>query len=156
MSWKTAIVAALATLAGALIAVFVIVVITARTASATWKPEYANNPPAVQQWFHNAAPPVEGMARLGISRCCEQAERLMTKFVGRQGGDWSYYPDPNCTREGCRLLPIPADVVHNTEIHADNPDDDKLPEFDAMRREGVLFIWKGEPSCFWPPQGNDG
>lgn len=125
-------------------------------ASATWKPEYGKNPAAVQEWFKQAAPPLAGAARLGIGRCCERAERLMTKFVAGAAGDWSYYPDPNCTHAGCALLPIPNDVVHNEPIRALDPKDNDLPEFQAMRREGVLFIWNGAPSCFWPPDQSDG
>ena len=91
-------------------------------------------------------------ARLGIYTCCAQSERLMTKFVGA-GSEWSYYPDPNCTRAGCALLPIPNDVVHDEPIKALDPADDDLPEFKAMRREGVIFIWNHKPTCFWPPEG---
>ncbi len=57
--------------------------------------------------------------------------------------------------KGCKLLVIPDDVVHEGEIHAKDPKDDTLPEFDAMRREGVLFIYLGQPSCFWPPGETD-
>ena len=71
-------------------------------------------------------------------------------------GDWSYYPNPDCTVKGCALQPIPNDVVHEDEIHALNPMDDTLSEFDAMRREGVLFIYHNEPSCFWYPRESGG
>jgi hypothetical protein len=79
----------------------------------------------------------------------------MTKFVADTGHEWSYYPDPNCAHKGCRLKPIPDDVVHEDEIHAPDPADDSLPEFELMRQQGVLFIYHGEPSCFWPPQRSD-
>jgi hypothetical protein len=122
-------------------------------AHATWKPEFGKSPAAVQQWFRDAAPTPAARARLNIFRCCEKAERLMTKFVGRPGGEWSYYPDPACTAPGCRLTPLPNDIVHEDAIRAPDPKDDGLPEFAAMRREGVLFIWDGKPTCFWPPEG---
>lgn len=132
-------------------------------ARATWKPEYASNPPAVTAWFKEArvaggcdsSDKARAWHRLGICGCCENADRLRTKFVAAASGDWSYYPDPNCTTKGCALKPIPDDVVHEDEIHAANGFDDTLPEFDAMRREGVLFIYQGEPSCFWPPDRSD-
>jgi hypothetical protein len=121
-------------------------------ANATWKPSYGESPAAVQQWFRSAEIMPAARARLGVYTCCEQAERLMTKFVGT-GTEWSYYPDPNCTHNGCALLPIPNDVVHEEPIRAIDPKDDDLPEFQAMRSEGVLFIWNGKPTCFWPPEG---
>ena len=123
-----------------------------KPAAATWRPEYAKSPQAVQQWFRSAEVTPAVRARLGIYTCCTGAERLVTKFVGA-GTEWSYYPDPNCTRAGCSLLPLPNDIVHEEPIKAIDPKDDNLPEFQAMRREGVLFIWNGKPTCFWPPEG---
>jgi hypothetical protein len=131
---------------------------------ATWKPEYAKNPPAVTQWFKEArvaggcdsSPKAKAWHRLGICGCCEHADRLKTKFVADASGDWSYYPDPDCTTKGCDLKPIPNDIVHEDRIRALNPYDDRLPEFDQMRREGVLFIYQGLPACFWPPESSDG
>jgi len=41
-------------------------------------------------------------------------------------------------------------------IHALNFYADRLPEFDQMRREGVLFIYQDKPVCFWPPEQSDG
>lgn len=132
-------------------------------AGATWKPEYDKAPDAVKNWFQSAQvpggcsdnTPSPAWHRLGICGCCQQSERLMTKFVANKDGEWSYYPDPNCTTKGCKLLPIPNDVTHDDEIHAESPKDDELPEFEAMRREGVLFIYDHQPSCFWPPERSD-
>jgi len=121
-------------------------------AAATYKPEYAKNPPSVQEWFKSAQLTPQARARLFIAGCCEHADRLRTKFVPRSDGEWSFYPDPNCTAAGCQLLPIPSDTIHEDTIRAFDPKDDGLPEFDAMRREGVLFIWNGQVTCFWPPE----
>jgi len=127
----------------------------------TYKPEHEKNPLAVKQWFKEAhvKGPCDGSGKawmtLGICGCCEFADRLHTKFVGEQGKEWSYYPDPNCTTKGCELLPIPDWVTHDEGIHALNGYDDNLTEFDQMRREGVLFIYKNQPSCFWPPEATD-
>lgn len=143
------------------IAMAIVLLVFASTQShATWKPDYAKSPLSVQNWFNSARVKggTTGLAykRLGIAMCCKQAERLRTKFVGTTGGEWSYYPNPACITKGCLLLPIKDDVVHEDEIHAADPQDDALPEFDEMRAEGVLFIYKGEPSCFWPPTGTGG
>jgi|SRR5579885_1095077 len=100
--------------------------------------------------------------RIGVALCCKQAERLKTKFVpGTTKDDWAYYPDPDCTHDGCRVEPIKPDVVHEDRIEPDPKDlvgltqDQRRAveaEFEQMRREGVLFIYNGEPSCFWPPE----
>lgn len=143
-------------------------------ALSTWRPEYANSPKAVQDWFKAAT--VAGWEqysacraksqtvadcahhspahiRLGIANCCEEAERLKTKFVSNAQSEWAYYPDPACVTDGCALLPIPNDIVHDKPIRALDPKDNNLPEFEQMRREGVLFIYQGKPSCFWAPKG---
>ena len=126
-----------------------------QSADATWRPEYGNNPVAIQRWFKQAEPTLPAQQRLKINKCCEKAERLMTKFVNLPGMGWMYYPDPGCTTRGCALLPILDDVVHEGEIRALEPQDDNLPQFKQMRQEGVLFIYNGAPSCFWYPRGNE-
>lgn len=123
---------------------------------ATYKPEYDKNPEAVKEWFKMARTTPQAGQRLDIYYCCEQAERLRTKFVASKNGEWAYFPDPNCVTSNCKTMTIPNDIVHSEGIKAKNLDDDKLPQFDAMRREGVLFIYNGVPTCFWPPEGNDG
>lgn len=137
--------------ASAILAIVAIVVI-AGEAKATWKPEYGHEPAAVMNWYFKAQLTPLAQMRLHFSGCCENADRLRTKFVPTKDGDWAYYPDPTCTHEGCQLLPIPADVVHSDPIRAINPKDDDLPEFKSMRREDVLFVWNGIPTCFWPPE----
>lgn len=116
---------------------------------ATWKREYANTPQAVQQWFRSARLTDAARKRFGFQNCCDQSDRYETRFrVDKQtaGDAWFYQVDGNWVR-------IPDDVIHSDEIHAKDPKDDALPEFEQMRREGVLFIYDGKPTCFWPPQG---
>jgi hypothetical protein len=150
-----------------LLYVFWVAVLTASMtleSDATWKPEYAKNPPAVTAAFKEARVPggcdssqkAKAWHPLGICGCCEHADRLKTKFVADAEGDWSHYPDPECTTKECPLKPIPNDIVHQDGIHAFNPYGDRLPEFDQMRREGVLFIYQDHPECFWPPEQSDG
>lgn len=122
-------------------------------AQATYKPEYGASPPAVQKWFQHQLIMPAAQKRLPWMSCCDHADRLKTKFVGTGKGDqWFYYPDPNCTTKGCKLVRIPDDVIHPEEIRALDPEDDQLPEFDQMRNEGVLMIFAGQITCFWPPQ----
>lgn len=118
-------------------------------AEATWKREYAGTPEAVQQWFRSARLTPEAQTRIGFHNCCDQSDRFDTQFrVNRQtaGDEWYF-------RDGDNWRRIPDDVIHKDEIRAANPEDDKLPEFEEMRRQGVLFIYNGNPTCFWPPQG---
>jgi hypothetical protein len=122
----------------------------------TYKPEYDKNPAAIREWFKNAETTPLARLRLGFKSCCEHADRLMTKFVALPDNEWAFYPDPACTVRGCKLLPIPQDIIHNEGIHAIDPKDENLPEFEAMRREGVFFIYAGRPTCFWPPEQSDG
>jgi len=118
-------------------------------ASATWKREYGSNPVAVQEWFKKAQVTEEGQKRISFKNCCDQSDRFDTQFrVDKTtAGDAWYF------RSEGKWIRIPDDVIHSDEIHALNPEDDKLPEFEAMRRQGVLFIYSGQPTCFWPPEG---
>ena len=127
----------------------------------TYKPEYDKVPDAVKSWFeaqHVKGPcDQSGMAyhKLGICGCCKNADRLMTKFVANKDQQWSYYPDPACTVKGCTLLPIPDYITHDEGIHAENPLNERMPEFEQMRREGVLFVYRGQAACFYPPEVTD-
>jgi hypothetical protein len=140
------------TFAASAISLLMLVLALTYPAYATWKPQYRQSPQSVQDWFVTARTTPAARAGLKIGGCCEQAERLKTKFILRENTDWSYYLDPTCTQAGCPLRPIKSDVVHDDPIRAFYPEDDDLPEFKAMRREGVLFVWKHEPTCFWPPE----
>lgn len=114
------------------------------TAHSTWKPSYSDNHPNVSKWFKGANLTPAAAIRLGWTSCCEKADRYMTK-VTKDGNGWMYYTDPQCTWNGCKLAPIPDDTIH----------DDPLPqgkEFEQMRAEGVLFIYNGKVTCFWPPE----
>ena len=123
---------------------FLVVLVLALPAHSTWKPEYANNHPNVSKWFKSANLTLEAAIRLGWTSCCEKADRYMTK-VTKDGLGWQYYTDPQCTWNGCKLAPIPQDTIHQ----------DSLPdgaEFEQMRAEGVLFIYNGKVTRFWPPE----
>jgi hypothetical protein len=128
---------------------FLIFISATLPAAATWKQEYGKSSLAVQEWFKNAELPKEGQKRLHFVKCCDQSDRFKTTFsVDRStaGDAWFYEVDGKWVR-------IPDDVIHSDEIHARNPQDDSLPEFQQMRREGVLFVYNGKPTCFWPPEG---
>jgi hypothetical protein len=65
-------------------------------------------------------------------------------------------PRPQLHDEGLPTSAHPDWVTHDEGTHGLNGFDDTLPEFDPMRREGILFIYKGKPSCFKPPENVDG
>lgn len=99
--------------------------------------------------------------RLQVFGCCKNADRLKTKFIPSEDGDWAYYPDPKCTHSGCKLLLIPHDVYESTPIEPEpvwliGLNEEELAKvahiFKQIRQEGVLFIHDGRPVCFWPPQ----
>ncbi len=124
-------------------------VLCAMPAGATWKPEYADAPQAVRDWFRAARLTEAARQRLSFQNCCDQSDRFDTQFrVDKHtAGDAWYY------RDGDKWVRIPDDVIHDDEIHAKDPKDDALPEFEEMRRQGVLFIYNGTPTCFWKPAG---
>lgn len=121
-------------------------------ANATYKPEFKDAPLPVQQWFQIQGLTPSAAKRLHIVTCCDHADRFKTKFVATGDGHWYYYADQLCQKEGCKLTQIPDDTIHQEGIQAINPKDDDLPEFKQMRAEGVLMIWNGQITCFWPPQ----
>jgi len=126
-------------------------------AQATWKPEYAKENPKVIEWFKTAKLTPAAYKRLHYDNCCEKADRLMTKFVppaDKYGEDrWFYYADPNCTIKGCKLVLIPSDTIHY-EGFPKAKDGEEDP-FKQLKIEGVLFIYYGKVTCFWPPEENN-
>jgi len=60
-------------------------------APATWKPEYAANPPEVQAWYRNAELTEAAKIRFPFKKCCDHADVVKTKFsVNKtsQGDEW--------------------------------------------------------------------
>src|SRR6185312_9325283 len=58
---------------------------------ARWKPEYASQPPEVQQWYRNAELTAAAQARFRFKKCCDHADVVKTKFnVNRttSGDEW--------------------------------------------------------------------
>lgn len=104
------------------------------TCNATWKPEYSNTPKEWLDWFNGAQLTPQAQARIGYTSCCQHSDRFVTKFRP-EGGHW-YFED-----EGQWKL-IPDDTVHET--------DPNMPA--QLRHEGVLFIYNGLVTCFWPPE----
>jgi hypothetical protein len=102
-------------------------------AGATWKPEYGESPQAWIDWFSNAKTTPAVHARTGWISCCSHSDRFKTSF--KHDDHWYYQLDG-------KWVFIPDDTVE--------PEDPTMPA--QLKEEGVLFIYAGQVTCFWPPQ----
>jgi len=106
--------------------------VVASEAQATWKSEYANNPPEVQEWYRNAELTEAAKHRFPFKKCCDHADVVKTKFnVNRttKGDEW-YWLDGDHWRR------IPDDVIHWGRR--------------APNGQPTLFIYSGKETCFFP------
>jgi hypothetical protein len=102
------------------------------TAEARWKPEYANAPPAVRDWYQHAELTVKAQMRFPFKSCCAHADVVKTQFrVNRaSAGDEWYWLD------GQQWRRIPDDIIHWGETAPD--------------KQPTLFVYQGHETCFWP------
>jgi len=102
---------------------------------AEWKPEYANSPPEVQQWYRNAELTAEAQKRFPYKKCCDHADVVKTRFrVNRSGGhdEW-WWLDHETWRK------VPDDIIHwGTSAPGGKP---------------TLFVFQGQETCFFPGDG---
>jgi hypothetical protein len=103
---------------------------------ATWKPEYANQPFEVQQWYRNAELTKAAQTRFPFRKCCDHSDVVKTKFNVNKtsAGDEWYWLDGDQWRR------IPDDIIHWEER--------------APTRLPTLFIYNGKETCFFP--GDEG
>jgi hypothetical protein len=101
-------------------------------ADARWKPEYANAPQAVQDWYKAAQLTPKAQMRFPFKTCCEHADVVKTRFrVNRvSAGDEWYWLDGGVWRR------IPDDIIHWGET--------------APSKQPTLFVYRGKETCFWP------
>jgi hypothetical protein len=102
-------------------------------ASATWKPEYGQSPQAWIDWFTSAKLTPAAAARLGWTGCCSHSHRFVTSF---KHDDHCYF------QANGKWIRIPDDTVEES--------DPTMPV--QLKEEGVLFIYAGQVTCFWPPE----
>jgi hypothetical protein len=112
-----------------------LILLAAKYANATWKPDYANSPPGWLAWFNRAELTKQARKRFAFKNCCEKADRFITSFK-IESGRWRYFSDGQWKE-------IPEDIIHYEN-------DPAMPE--QLKHEGVLFIYNGAETCFWPPQ----
>jgi len=102
---------------------------------ARWKPEYASQPPEVQQWYRNAELTAAAQARFRFKKCCDHADVVKTKFnVNRttSGDEWFWLDGETWRR-------IPDDIIHW---------DQRAPS-----GQPTLFVYSGRETCFFPGDG---
>ncbi len=101
-------------------------------AQAEWKPEYANAPQAVRDWYKNAELTFEARKRFAFKNCCEHADVVRTKFQVNKtsaGDEWFWL-------DGATWRRVPNDIIHWNQ-HA--PDG-----------RPTLFVYSGKETCFYP------
>ena len=99
---------------------------------ARWKPEYANAPQQVQDWYRDAELTPKAQMRFPFKKCCDHADVVKTQFrVDRaSGGDAWYWLDGDAWRR------IPDDIIHWGQT--------------APSGQPTLFVYQGKETCFWP------
>ena len=101
-------------------------------ADARWKPEYANAPQAVQDWYRNAELTPQARFRFAFTKCCEHADVVKTQFrVNRTSARDEWY-----WLDGAKWRRVPDDIIHWGET--------------APSKQPTLFVYRGKATCFWP------
>lgn len=101
-------------------------------ARAEWKPEYAQYPQNVQEWYRQAELTDEAKLRFPFKKCCDHADVFRTQFkVNHENGndEWWYL-------DGEKWKLVPSDIIHVDEHAPDN--------------QPTLFIYSGKETCFFP------
>jgi len=120
----------------------ILVIMAAKNAHAVYKPEYAQLPQVVQDWYKNQkmTPAAQARMKKGWTSCCEHGDVYKTQFRALDDGtkygreSWWYQKKDGTWKQ------IPDDVIHW---------DEPAPDYQA-----TLFIYgaTGEELCFYPPQ----
>lgn len=106
---------------------------------ATWKPEYANAPWELRNWYLTRTLTPQTQKRLGVpwNSCCAHSDVVRTKFsVDRTAGDDEWYWFDSGINDWRQ---VPPDTIHPNE-HA--PDG-----------RPTLFVHEGKEVCFYPGDG---
>ena len=109
--------------------------LTALSAQARWRPEYASASPEVQAWYRNAELTDAAQARFPFKKCCDGADVVKTEFrVDRKSGadEWWWL-------DGATWRRVPADIIHWGQSAPGG-----LP---------TLFVYQGQATCFFPGEG---
>jgi hypothetical protein len=104
-------------------------------AQAEWKPEYANSPPEVREWYRNAELTEAARIRFPFKKCCDHADVVRTRFTVNKttNGDEWFWLDGGTWRR------IPDDIIHWGRS--------------APGGKPTLFVYSGAETCFFPGDG---
>jgi hypothetical protein len=106
------------------------------SAVAEWKPEYAQAPVQVQDWYRKAELTAEASKRLnGWKSCCAHSDVVKAQFrVNKTDArdEWWWL-------NGEKWQRIPDDVIHWGQA--------------APGGRPTLFVYNSVETCFWPPDG---
>jgi len=112
-----------------------VAVIISTSAWCRWKPEYASQPQAVQDWYSSRVLTPEAAKRFGFTSCCAHSDVVKTKFhVNRKSGNDEWF-----WLNGTAWEKIPDDIIWWGESAPNG-----LP---------TLFAVGGKPTCFYPGEG---
>lgn len=123
-------------------------------------PEFAQLTPDEQNWMGEASTTERSRHRLAKEgfvwhSCCNHGDRVLAKLRSIKGPDgyedeWYYLKNGDEVRTD-EWVKIPNDVIHTEE---DLPADSKMKNkmSPQLRSEGVLFVYNGVVTCFWPPE----
>lgn len=104
---------------------------------ATWRPEYAAAPQAVQDWYKNAELTKEAQSRFHFTKCCDKSEVVHSQFRVNKtdaADEWFYEVSPGVWKR------VPPDIIHWGETAPNG-----LP---------TLFVLpSGSETCFFPSDG---
>lgn len=104
-------------------------------AHARWRAEYAAAAPEVQAWYQNAELTAAAQARFPFKKCCSHSDVVKTRFNVNKttAGDEWFWLDGETWRR------IPDDIIHWDEH--------------APGGQPTLFVYDGQETCFFPPDG---
>lgn len=133
-TWGEAI-AALVGFLGLILLVLSVAIVLASLAHARWKPEYADLPQSVRDWYRTRELTPEAQKRFGFRSCCDHSDVVKTRFrVSAAGDEWWWLDGETWKR-------VPADIIHwGVRTPTGAP---------------VMFAVGGRPTCFFPG-GSDG
>jgi hypothetical protein len=116
-------------------ALFLLFLLTS-PADARWKPEYANAPQSVRDWYNSAELTKEAQKRFGFIKCCDHADVVRTQFkVDKSTGkDVWLWLNPS----DHKWHVVPNDIIHGEQR--------------APGGKPILFIFRGHPTCFFLPE----
>ena len=115
---------------------FLLLMLTTLPLQVPWKPQYADVPPEIRQWYETRTLTPAAEARLHYHSCCAHSDVVKTTFKVNSvnGQDEWWWLDANNTWQR-----VPDDVIHYDE-HAPGGDP-------------VMFAVGQTPTCFYPPNG---